>query len=516
MKSMFKLFGIIALVAVIGFVAACSNGSTGGGGGQQPSGPTSTTFVSYDDERTRYELVITKAATSRSAYDPQNGDTYKLTITFVNGTVKISTGTVTVTIDPETSTIKSIELKHTSTGTTVTVTVSSTGEDTNFITSFSIEIPVDSGEPVQPPDLSYTPNETNTGYILINGTSIVTKGNGVAVIPDTFNGKPVTAIGPMAFFDNKNLTSVTIPASVTDLADWGDGGWWAGTFSDCTNLTTVTFATNSQLKTIGGGAFASCTSLTSITIPASVTYIGDYAFQGCESLTAITIPAGVTSLGSIDEWSGVFQDCKKLETVTFAPNSRLKTIGIGAFAFSGLKNITIPASVTSIGSIDKWAGTFDGCTNLTAVNFAPNSQLKIIGDGAFTASGLTSITIPSGVTSIGDFVFSDCTSLSAITIPNSVTSIGSYTFGGSSLTSITIPNSVISIGAGAFQDCTSLSAITIPNSVKSIGVAFWNWTSSQTINVQGHASEEAAAAAWGWDWLDTDAVRKYWNGSSYQ
>ena len=348
---MFKLFGIIAFVAVIGFVTACSNGGGGGGGSPTTSGPTSATYVSYDEFETKYELVITNSATGRAAYNPKNGDRYTLTITPVNGTVRISTGTVEINTDNA-----SIILIHSGSGTKVTVTVSSSGEDTNFITSFSIEIPVDAGEPVQPPDLSYTPNESGDGYILINGTNIVTKGNGVAVIPDTFNGKPVTAIGPGAFSNNKYLKSVTIPASVIEI----DGrAYEGGVFSDCTNLTTVTFAPNSQLKAIGVGTFAECTSLTNIEIPASVTYIGNHAFAICESLTAITIPAGVTSLGIVrDDYIGIDD-------------------GNG------------------------WGAQFEG------------------------------------------------------------------------------------------------------------------WTSSQTINVQGYASEEAAAA-WGWAWLDTDAVRKYWNGSSYQ
>ena len=69
-------------------------------------------------------------------------------------------------------------------------------------------------------------------------------------------------------------------------------------------------------------------------------------------------------------------------------------------------------------------------------------------------SGLTSVTIPNSVTSIGDYAFSDCSGLTSVTIPNSVTSIGDYAFSGCrDLTSVTIPNSVTSIGNMAFLDC---------------------------------------------------------------
>jgi hypothetical protein len=80
---------------------------------------------------------------------------------------------------------------------------------------------------------------------------------------------------------------------------------------------------------------------------------------------------------------------------------------------------------------------------------------------------LTSVTIPNGVTSIGDFSY--CTTLTNVSLPNSVTSIGSDAFAFcASLTSITIPDSVTTIGDGAFMAC-SLNSVTIPNNVNRIG-----------------------------------------------
>ena len=112
---------------------------------------------------------------------------------------------------------------------------------------------------------------------------------------------------------------------------------------------------------------------------------------------------------------------------------------------------------------------FLGCTGLTAITI-PNSVTSI-GEMAFLGcTGLTSVSIGTGVTSIGSRAFSNCTGLTAITIPNSVTSIGSYAFSNcTGLTSITIPNSVTSIGSYAFSNCTGLSSVTIGNSVTSIG-----------------------------------------------
>ena len=84
---------------------------------------------------------------------------------------------------------------------------------------------------------------------------------------------------------------------------------------------------------------------------------------------------------------------------------------------------------------------------------------------------LTSITIPSSVTSLGDECFKNCRSLTSITIPSSVTSLGNYCFDlCSGLTSITIPSSVTSLGEGCFKDCSGLTSITIPSSITSLGV----------------------------------------------
>ena len=100
--------------------------------------------------------------------------------------------------------------------------------------------------------------------------------------------------------------------------------------------------------------------------------------------------------------------------------------------------------------------------------FTSNDELGL---EAFSGcSVLTSLTLPSSVTSIGDEAFYGCSGLTSLTIPSSVTSIGEDAFRGcSGLTSLTIPSSVTSIGSGAFMDCSGLTSLTIPSSVTSIG-----------------------------------------------
>ena len=131
---------------------------------------------------------------------------------------------------------------------------------------------------------------------------------------------------------------------------------------------------------------------------------------------------------------------------------------------NGVTSVTIPNSVTSIGDY-----AFRYCDAMSSITI--NNTITSIGDYSFMYCGsLTSVTIPSSVTSIGDGAFSNCIELTSVTIPNSVTSISDEAFEGcNNLTSITIPNGITSIGNSAFDGCTVLTGITIPNSVTSIG-----------------------------------------------
>ena len=147
---------------------------------------------------------------------------------------------------------------------------------------------------------------------------------------------------------------------------------------------------------------------------------------------------------------------------------------------SGLTSVTIPNSVISIGE-----QTFYGCSGLTSVNIG-NSVTSIGGSAFKGCSGLTSVTIPNGVTSIGEQTFSGCSGLTSVIIPNSVTSIGSWAFSQcSSLTSVTIGNSVTSIDDNAFYGCSRLISVTIPNSVTSIGEYAFNGCSGLTSVIIG-------------------------------
>lgn len=281
----------------------------------------------------------------------------------------------------------------------------------------------------------------------------------------------VTSIYYYAFYFCTELTSVTIPNSVTIIR--------SSAFNNCIGLTSVTIPNGVTL--IGNAAFNGCTGLTSITVPDSVTKIEAFAFADCSNLRTATIGESVTtietsifeycnSLTSLNfnaincnELTNCFQNMPALDTINFG--NQVLTIPASAFRdMSGITTVLIGNSVTAIGSY-----AFADCDSITSINL-PNS-LRSIGSAAFNGSdGLTSITIPNSVTSIGGFAFYQCTGLTSISLPNSLAVIERYTFFGcSALTSITIPESVTEIGNGAFAGCVSFTSFTIPKNVTTIG-----------------------------------------------
>ena len=214
-----------------------------------------------------------------------------------------------------------------------------------------------------------------------------------------------------------------------------------------------------------------------VVIPSSVTFNGDTyyvtriddkAFYLCSGLTSITIPNSVTSIGST-----VFMGCMGLTTVNF--------------------NAT---NCTSMGSSS--SPVFFSCTNFSTLNIGSNVT-TIPSYAFYGCRGLTSVTIPDLVTSIGIAAFCECTGLTSVTLGNSLTNIANGAFFGcSSLTSVTIPATVTSIGSSAFNGCSLTSVNFNANNCTSMGSSdypvFNNCENIATVNIASNVTRIPAYA----------------------
>ena len=301
----------------------------------------------------------------------------------------------------------------------------------------------------------------------------------------------VTSIGEAAFYGCEALEKVTIPGSVTSMGN--------SVFGSCGGLRTAGPAGGGSgydiefgwTEAIPANAFSDCASLTEVTIPEGVTGIGDSAFLGCGALTKVAIPQSVAGIGS-----QAFMQCKALTELAIPQG----VTGIGEKAFYGceaLEKVTIPGSVTSMGD-----NAFGGCEKLKTAGPAGGGYdiefgwKEAIPAGAFmNCRSLTAVTIPQGVTSIGDRAFQNC-GLTGVTIPAGVTAIGAGTFSGCfSLKEIAIPEGVTGIGDNAFYFCMFLTEAVIPASVTRIGEAAFDLCGLERISFGGGRRQWGALAA---------------------
>lgn len=298
----------------------------------------------------------------------------------------------------------------------------------------------------------------------------------LAVGRDAFKGcvslkevRRMDKIGTMVGSSFEGCTSLK-EADITGLHTAG-----SNVFKGCTSLDTVKTA---YYSAIGEGMFSGCTALTSVTVNAPV--VGAHAFENCTALTSVNFgSAGANVAFTVGEYA--FNSCTLLSSVDFNGNSALR-FGDMAFANCGLltqANLKLDLSAVVMG--DK---VFEGSG--VALNSAVYDGAKLVLGPALITAGFT---IKAGTTEIAPYAFSSSkldTGVTTITIPSTVTKIGEGAFAHLGITSITLPSSLKEIADYLFYntdgDVRLLKAVTIPASVEKIGkAAFYGCDKLETL-----------------------------------
>ena len=398
--------------------------------------------------------------------------------------------------------------------------------------------------------VKYTFNNDENTYTVSGHTDACV---GDISILKSVNGFNVTSIGKSAFYDCRDLTSVTIPNCVTSIGEWAFG--WTG--------------------------------LNSVSIPNSVTSIGYMAFQGCDNLISVSVEARTpltisantfsnkenatlyVSIGSKEDYENA-TEWKEFGDIVYSDAYEVTIDGLKYLYSSSFENaIVIPSDYSQLTSVyipssikidnryyivtEVASRAFNGCSGLTSVSIP--WTVTMIGDNAFSGcTSLTSVTIPIGVNKIGEYVFSGCIGLASVTIECNLTNtinnnyynntfldcsnikevtfncskvypffkgmtsvenvfmtsfvkeIGDYAFYGcSGITSVVIPEHVTSIGNSAFYGCSGLSSMTIVYGVNNssgatVGVnsigehAFFNCSSLTSLTIPNTVTSIGSSA----------------------
>ena len=355
-----------------------------------------------------------------------------------------------------------------------------------------------------------------SGDFTIDENGVLTKYTGsdaVVTVPDG-----VTAIGKEAFYAKSAITEIHLPTGITSIGD--------SAFRSCTGLTELHLPTG--ITSIGDSAFRSCAGLTEIVVPDSVETIGDNAFYDCSGLTSLRLSQGLKTLGT-----NVFLRCNSLTEIEIpagvenvgnyiASNTLRLRCAVGSSAAKALSkaqtdfwvedfqlryafdsdgsatsltlkkyagdaaSVTIPDGVTIVGD-----SAFNGNTSLTAV-VLPDSVVTIGANAFRSCTGLTKAELSSKLEKIANYAFDNCKALKEIQIPETVTEIGIGAFQYcAGLTELTLPEGLQTIGESAFVGCSGLTRLAIPDGVQSVGINAFHSTNAQLCCSMGSSAAEA-------------------------
>lgn len=311
---------------------------------------------------------------------------------------------------------------------------------------------------------------------------------------------PLKEIGADAFNSCRYLQTVTVPLTVTDIAD--------GAFSGSIALTDINVETGNTVYASANGVLYNANKTELIAYPAgkqgayitepTTKKIRKRAFYYAAGLTKLTLTPSVEEIDN-----DAFQSTGNLKELVFQPISNLKKIGTWVFVNSGLEKLELPASLQELGSaafygcaklktvtVDNGSqlqsignASFQGCTNLESFRFLGTSVLQTIETNAFTGdTKLPTFEIPSSVTAIKKGAFNGCSGMSSVTFvaPAQITTIGEGAFQNTGLLSIDLPETVTTLEQSAFNSCQKITTINIPAATTNIDPKAFQFCGSLT------------------------------------
>lgn len=291
-----------------------------------------------------------------------------------------------------------------------------------------------------------------------------------------------------SFKECTNLSTLTFPTTrYVDLS--------ADCFRECTSLKEVTCGSNVELNSAifkgctalesadidlintdhTSSMFAACTNLQSVKL-SNAKDIGNYMFVGCNNLSDFTVNDGLESIGI-----QAFDSCWSLKTLPIQPT--LTEIDSYAFfsCFAATGDYVWPAGCTKISD-----NVFKDCENISSITI--NSVVTEVGDEAFYNCGITSLSFPDGLETIGDSAFKYSSSytknkLSSLTLPDTVTSIGAEAIKRTNITEFKVPANVTVLSDRLFEECMHLENIIIHDNITAFGVRTFDTTAISDIYI---------------------------------
>ena len=373
--------------------------------------------------------------------------------------------------------------------------------------------------------LKYELNADGKSYTVIGMEEYANANN--IIIPEKYNGLPVTAIGEKAFYESKKIMSVDLPDTITSIGE--------NAFNSCTRLMTMEIpksmtdgsvargcsTLSSDDSCIGEDAFAGCENLVEVVNNSELNIVAGSEDYGEVALNAIEVHDGESKITHVGDYrfysfagknylvSYYGDDTNLVLPESFNGESYIVNDAVFCFR-DNITSVVIPDSVTAIGD-----DAFNYCINLKSITFGKNVESvgmwafnmcekiesvyisnvaawcsidfsqPILGDGVnlYLKDGeksalLTNLVIPEGVAKIGVNAFHGCMSIESVVIPDSVTSIGDRAFMSCyNIKSISFGEGVESIGDAAFYGA-AITELVIPDSVKSIADDAFNWCQS--------------------------------------